>query len=118
MDNHQTVTLDIYGDYELIPWAGDHILTESNIKLYDASEGILEHFLKMGRYEMHIDTSSGSFILVSNDKERRSVKTKKGDAYEFVKIKVFVPDSYAIIDETKLVLKNPAETNIPDEGGE
>jgi hypothetical protein len=118
LENRQTVTLDIYGDYELIPWAGDHILTESNIKLYDASEGILEHFLKIGRYDMHIDSSSGSFILVSNDKERRSVKTKNGDAYEFVKIKVFVPDAYAIIDETTLALKSSPETTpIPDEGG-
>ena len=110
--------MDIYGDYELIPWAGDHILTETNIQLYEASEGILEHFLKIGRYEMVIDSTEGRFSLVSKDKERRSVKTSKGECYEFVNTKVFVPDAYGIVDKNNLIRKEGKTiAPTPDEGG-
>ncbi|MCB0661409.1 MAG: hypothetical protein KDC24_01615 [Saprospiraceae bacterium] len=118
VDKEPNIQLDIYGDYELIPWAGDHILTETNIQLYEASEGILEHFLKIGRYEMVIDSTEGRFSLVSKDKERRSVKTSKGECYEFVNTKVFVPDAYGIVDKNNLIRKEGKTiAPTPDEGG-
>lgn len=118
LDNAPAVELNIFGDYELIPWAGDHILTETNIQLYEASEGILEHFLKIGRYEMMMDTTQGQFNLVSKDQERRSVKTSKGECYEFVNTKVFVPDAFNIVDKNNLVRKENAPSSPdPDQGG-
>lgn len=118
LEKAPSVQLEVYGDYELIPWAGDHILTETNIQLYDASEGILEHFLKVGRYEMMVDTADGQFSLVSKDQERRSVKTSKGECYEFVNTKIFVPDTYSIQNKNTLLrIQNKPGVEDPDQGG-
>lgn len=89
-----TVQFDIYDDFEVELWPADNIMIETNIKLYEASNGILEFFIKQGRYEIDMEELETVINLVSKDKERRTVKTRKGECYEQVKHRVFLPDDF------------------------
>lgn len=99
-----TISLDLVGDFSVIPWAGNTILTETRIELYDASPSILNHFVeKEQRYLIKSDTLNGSIRLFSFDKKRDSIRTKNGLCAEIVQLKVYVPDNYEARNETTLV---------------
>lgn len=103
-----TVQLDIYGDYTLSPWAGNNILVETNIQLYNSSEAILKHFIeKDQRYKVDVDTVSETTLqLFSHDKKRPAMRTKSGvSSAENVVVRIFVPDNFTILDNKTLVLE-------------
>ena len=103
IDEVSTISLNLVGEYEIEKWAGNSILTETSIELYDAKPGIFEHFIKEGRYEIVSDINEGSAALSSKDSERKTIKTKRGDCYEFIKLKIFVPDDFNIDDPKHLI---------------
>ncbi len=108
------ISLKLAGDYEIINWSGNQILTETNIKLYDASEGILKHFLKTGRYKILSDTSNTTtFALSSKDMQRKPIRTKYADCLEEVRIRVFVPEKFSREDGT--IVANSAKKSNEDE---
>jgi hypothetical protein len=51
-DSTAVITMDIYGDFVVETWPGNNILLETQVKLYNATVGILEHFLEAGRFEL------------------------------------------------------------------
>lgn len=100
IDDFNTVQINLKGEVEVETWAGNTILTETKIKLYDASPGILNYFIKLGRYEIENKTSSQQVNLVSKDIVRRPIKTKNGDCFEEVRIRVFLPEDFEAKSET------------------
>lgn len=102
-----SIKLDLYGEYIVEPWAGSTLMTETKIELYEASPSILNHFVeKEQRYFIEADTTGGNFILRSFDKKRTAIRTRSGECFEIVKLKVYTPDNYAVKDETTLVKKD------------
>lgn len=100
---HQTIALedisdvqmDLYGDYTVEAWAGDNILIETNVKLYQASDAILNFFIEQGRYAIESDTSNATTLrLFSKDKERRTIKTRNGECFEVVENRIYLPDDF------------------------
>ena len=65
IDSVQTITLDIVGDYEVNVWAGNSILTETNIQIWKASPHLLDYFIEEGRYEIVATTTPSSATLSS-----------------------------------------------------
>jgi hypothetical protein len=102
------VNLDFAGDYEIMTWAGNSILVETNIELYSASRDIYNHFKKEGRYDVEADTAANLINLRSVDKERKPIRTSKGECFEIVKVRVLVPEDFNIIDQTSMVRKEPS----------
>ena len=97
------ITLDLYGEYEIEKWAGNSILTETTVQVYDASIGIFKHFVENGRYGIEANLENELITLTSKDKERTAIRTKKGECYEFIKVRIFVPDDFKIVDQGSLV---------------
>lgn len=103
-DSTTSVTFKIYehDSCEVVPWAGNTIMTESNIKLYYASRGVFDHLLEKGRYNFEI-AEDGEKLLLASVKERR-LKVKLGsgeeEAYnnkeknENVSVRIFIPDEF------------------------
>lgn len=91
-----TIQFDFYSEdeYEVELWAGDNIMTETTIKLYEGSAGILNHFTGAGRYEIESTLEGETLKMTSKDKERRPIKTKEGECFEQVKHKIFLPDMF------------------------
>ena len=103
-----TVQLDLHGEYTLVTWAGNNILVESKIQLYNSSASVLKHFIeKDQRYLIEADTSTtGILKLFSHDKKRASLRTKTGaESTEIVETRIFIPENYAIRDDKTLVLE-------------
>ncbi len=104
LQDAQTISLDLVGEYSIIPWAGDKVMTETKIELYDATPSILDHFVeKEERYLIKADTSQAAFHLYSANKKRDIIKTKTRQCMEVVQVKVYVPDSYEIRNGNTLV---------------
>lgn len=102
------INLDFVEDYavEVIIWAGNNIMTETQIHLYGASSAILKHFIeKEKRYELVLDNTDGIVDLYNFDKERKAIRTKNGECIEQVKLRIFVPDHFESINDSTLSKK-------------
>lgn len=94
LDSVKTIHLDLYGEPTVQSWPGNNIMIETKIKLYDASDVILDHFAEAGRYKVEAQEEDGILRLVSLDKERKTIKTKKGECFEEVNTIVYMPDTF------------------------
>ena len=100
IDSVQTITLDIVGDYEINVWAGNSILTETNIQIWKASPQLLDYFIEEGRYEIVAVTTPSSATLSSKHPTRKPIKTKTDECTEIVTLKIFVPDNFKLVNPT------------------
>lgn len=104
VDSVQTVTLDIvnFTYPEIHIWAGNNILTEANIQIWDASPEIVKHLIENGRYAFDSEKTGDALHIFSKIRERADVKLPgmRSKCVEQTTIKVFVPDIYEF---------NPAE---------
>lgn len=98
VDSIQTVTLDIVGyTYpELHVWAGNSILTEANIQVWDASPEIVNYLIEQGRYAFDSEKTTDALRIFTKVRKREDIKLpgmpKK--CVEQTTIKVFIPDIY------------------------
>jgi hypothetical protein len=107
--NRNTVALDLYGEYSIEPWAGNNILIETNVLLYNSTSSVLKHFVEKDlRYNIESDTTvSETLRLFSHDKKRISLRTKTGaESTEVITTKVFVPEDFVIQDQ-RLLIREP-----------
>jgi len=104
------IELNLYGEYEIEKWAGNTIMTETSIELYEASNNILKHFTEAGRWDIEEDQSETSVKLTSVDLERRTLRTKAGECFEIIKMKIYVPEEFKIVNNN--LLERSAESDI------
>jgi len=98
VDSVQTITLDIvnFTYPELHVWAGNSVLTEANIQVWDASPEIVNDLIKAGRYEFESEKAGELLRIFTKQRKREDVR-RQGTPSKFVEqttIKVFVPDIY------------------------
>lgn len=108
LEGVEAVQLELYGVYTIVPWAGNNILVETKIQLYNSSESVLKHFIdKDKRYFIEADTlSEVQLKLFSHDMKRSSLRTKTGaESVENVETRIFIPENFVIKDEKTLVLE-------------
>lgn len=99
IDSAASVVLDLVGftDVEVIAWAGNTVLTEVNIELYDASPEILNYFVELGRYKFAFERKEKEVKIATQVRERKVIKTKQSGfdgCQEKVDVRIFVPDNY------------------------
>lgn len=102
----KTITLDLKGEYIVEPWAGNTVMTETKIQLFNGTPYILDHFVeKKKRYDIVADTTGGTLLLASFDKKRDAIKAKTGECTELITLRVFIPDYFAARDERTFEVK-------------
>lgn len=106
IDSVNAISMDLIGEYEVLTWAGSSVLVETSVELYDANINIFKFFLKEGRYKIDLNLDGQTAAFVSHDKVRKTIKTSNGQCWEIVKSKIYIPEEFVIIDETKMV-RNP-----------
>lgn len=100
----EKISLDLFGEYDLVFWAGNNIMSETKIELYSSSASIFNHFIdKEQRYLIQADSSSGIITLQSHDKKRIPIRTKSGECTEIVHLRLFIPEKFAVENENTLV---------------
>ncbi len=103
IEDAQSINLDLAGDFEIVKWAGNTLMSKTYIELSDAKPSILNYYLKEGRYELIGNPTGESFSLVAKDKNRRAIKYKALTCYEYTKIVIYVPDDFVETSATSLV---------------
>ncbi len=91
-----SIQLNIYGEHTFEQWEGNTILTETTVQLHDASPAVFKYYLENGRYDVVGEASGNDFILSSIKMDRKPIRTKKGECYEFVNTVVYYPEDYTI----------------------
>ncbi len=93
--------------FEVVPWAGNTIMTESKIKIYYASKAVFDFFLEKGRYNFNSQADADTLLLAAQDAKRLAIKSGNTECFEEVAIRIFIPDSFAKVTET--VWSRPVE---------
>ena len=88
------VQLDVFGDYELEMWAGNTIMTETNVELDCGSKGILKFLIEQGRYELEGTGEGKNLLIVSKDKVRNPLRNNDKDCSESVSLRIFIPEKF------------------------
>jgi hypothetical protein len=104
VDSAQTVHFEVAGEYEVLSWAGNAILVETNVQIWDASREILAFFIKEGRYDLATDSTAGphpkNVRIFTKNLERKPIKRKDGQkCLEIAVTKIFVPDIFYISND-------------------
>lgn len=98
VDSIQTVILDIVGfTYpELHVWAGNNILTEANIQVWEASPEIVNYLIDQGRYAFDFEKKEDVLRVFTKIRKREDIKLPgmKTKCVEQTTVKVFIPDIY------------------------
>lgn len=98
VDSIQTVTLDIVGfTYpELHVWAGNNILTEANIQVWEASPEIVNYLIEKGRYAFDTAKTADLLRIFTKIRKREDIKLPgmPTKCVEQTTVKVFIPDIY------------------------
>jgi hypothetical protein len=115
VDSIESLTLNLSGDIKIEKWAGNMILAETNVKLYDAGGNVLKYFIEKGRYDLALTTEGSEGELASIDLRRAPIRTKNGECYEIVSIKLLVPEEFEVTADNKLTrpikVEEPIEKN-------
>ena len=116
VDSTQTVHLDVAGEYEVLAWAGNSILVETNVQIWEASREILSHLIKDGRYDLTTDSTNipnpKEIRIFTKHLDRKPIKRLDGQkCLEIAVTKIFVPDTFAISDDKKLLKRKEEVSN-------
>ncbi|PHN05025.1 hypothetical protein CRP01_18535 [Flavilitoribacter nigricans DSM 23189 = NBRC 102662] len=95
LDSIDQVLIDLVDPYTVETWAGNQLMTETQVQLYQASESVLQFFLKNERYTIVSDSNSTELMsLLSKDTERKRIRTKFGECEERITVRIFVPKNF------------------------
>ncbi len=103
IDDAASINLDLTGEFEIVKWAGNTLMSKTYIELSDAKPSILNYYLKEGRYELIGSAEGERFSLVAKDKTRRAIRYKELTCYEYTKVVIYVPDDFVEASATSLV---------------
>lgn len=108
-DSASTLLINLPEDdiWEVVPWSGNSIMTESNIKMYSANRGIFNFFIEKGRYEYQALEKGDSLAIVGEDTKRLVIKAGAQECSEEVQVRIFIPDSF--VEEEYGFWKRPLE---------
>jgi hypothetical protein len=116
-DSTPVISIDIPGTYEIVAWAGDNIMTETKIQVWNASPDIVKFLIENGRYHLVADTKEQSLAIATKIKERKPIKTPRGECTEIITVKIFVPDMYEWSKNDMKTLRIKTTTVAPATGG-
>ncbi len=110
VDSAKTISLDIVGIYEIHTWAGNSILVENNIQIWDASREILGFLIENGRYDIAMDSSAGptpsEMKIFTKIKERKPIKRPDGQkCLEIATAKIFIPDTFMVSEDKRVLTR-------------
>lgn len=106
VDSVKNIDVDIFGAYELLEWAGNTILVETNVQISHASPAIMNFLIKEGRYELGLDTlTEYDRKLYTRVKDRKRIKTPAGECTEIVKTKIYIPGYLVWTDDKKRIYR-------------
>lgn len=85
--------------YTIQPWAGNNIMTESQVSVYSSTQPVFDHLVENGRYRFEAREGRDTFGLFSHDLKRLAIRAAGMQAFEEVEVRIFIPDSFRKIGD-------------------
>ncbi|MCB0652632.1 MAG: hypothetical protein KDC85_15245 [Saprospiraceae bacterium] len=98
-DSVQVIELNLVGNYDYKPWAGNTIMLQTKIVLYDATSAILDFFTEQGRYEVEAKEVSDKLVLRALDPVRKVIKSSGVECFEQVSQVLYIPEDFILTGE-------------------
>lgn len=96
-DSASAITLDFVGEVEAFNWPGNTVLVETDVRMFNTTEGAFNFFVEEDeRYAVASELRGGTLRIYNAKPERRPIKSRRGLAEEEVKVRIHVPDRFAI----------------------
>lgn len=80
--------------YSIEPWAGNNIMTESQVSVFSSTQSVFDHLIENGRYKFEAHEGRDTFSLTSFDPRRLTIRAAGMQAFEEVEVRIFIPDSF------------------------
>lgn len=91
----ERVDLGVVDSVTVEPWAGDMILIQSDVRVYQASESLFEYLVgEADRYGVISSREGATLHLLSTEPERRTIQARAGTVREEVTVKVLLPEEF------------------------
>jgi hypothetical protein len=134
-DSLKEIHLDVFGTLNVESWSGNVMMSEIQVEVEKASQGLFNHLIKTGRYQLLTTNPDTSVVLIVTSKISKldsvTVRVKKEgtETVENVKVaeklqvKVFMPDIFEPHPENPLIwTRKPEESDnvikaLPDSTG-
>ena len=109
-DSVSTIELKLVGEYEWEHWAGNTIMLQTKVELYDASQATLDYFWeKDERYKVEGQGGGKKMLLFALKQERPGIKVGGVQCFEIVKQRLFIPDTFELTGEGVFTKPEKAE---------
>ncbi len=94
IDSIDHFNLNIEGDVTINYWAGNTILTKTEVEIYNASPNLFKHFVKVGRYDLEFLETGKNGTLKHKQLERKPIYTAGQECWEGIKLEIYIPDVF------------------------
>lgn len=98
LDSAKTIILDMVGFTDPVPtpWAGNQMLTEVSVQIWDVKPEIVDYFIKKERYAFDRETNGDSLRIFTKVRKRSDIKMPgmSDKSLEKTTVKVFIPEIY------------------------
>lgn len=99
-DSVSTIELKLVGAYEWEHWAGNTIMLQTKVELYDASQATLDYFWeKDERYTVEGQSGGKKMLLFALKQKRPGIKVGGVQCFEIVKQLLFIPEGFELTGE-------------------
>ena len=99
-DSVSTIELKLVGAYEWEHWAGNTIMLQTKVELYDASQATLDYFWeKDERYTVEGQGGGKKMLLFALKQKRPGIKVGDIECFEIVKQLLFIPEAFELTGE-------------------
>lgn len=103
-EKYASVSINIPQEVTVEHWAGNTILTELSVEIYDVTPAVFKHFINEDRYSFTLEENGETAATIKYTVENRQpIRTREGEVYEFIRIRLLVPETFDISDPTKIV---------------
>ncbi|MCB0635383.1 MAG: hypothetical protein KDC54_02135 [Lewinella sp.] len=101
IDSVTAIQLDLADGFQAKTWAGNQVMVTTEVNLYNASQGMLDHFVESGRYGLLDSLRNGELRLWAEQPQRAPISRSGNVCREDVKIEIFIPRTFVTTDERR-----------------
>jgi len=91
-----SIIMDVEYPYQVEYWSGNSILVETNVRLDNASQVILDYFIETERYKVVTQIYPATVVFKMKDMVRKAIQTRKGTCAENILLRIFVPEGIQV----------------------
>lgn len=97
VDSVRSIDLDIAetDQLEVKNWPGNYVLIETSVLMYNGQQNLMKTLKEEGRWDIEATLEEQHLQLVSKEKLRPVMRTKRGMTEDVVKVVIYLPEAFS-----------------------